>query len=328
MKKTIVLLLTLALLFSLSGCKSKEAKQTDAYITAIGEVTLESENAIILAEASYEALSAEDKETVEGIDTLRTARQSYDDLAAADKVDGLIAALGEADYSLAASLKEAREAYNALSEGAKALLTGEEKLLQTEKKMDELLCLVGAWLIKPDITDMMNEAVFDAFGGEEIASLGEDAKFLIPFLFSFDEEGEFSLSLDSEEFGKELAAYGKVLVDWLVNYTYEEMAAQGLSAEQTEQYFKDSTGMSLLEYYDSFMGEYLKSLGESFQMTFNGNYSIEGDTLTLSFPAKLGGDSRFTFTRQGEKLTLLDHGVNIEDEYGIFSFPMELTLRK
>ena len=51
MKKSFVLLLAVLALFSLAGCGvSREAREVTALIEAIGEVTLESEPAIVAAE--------------------------------------------------------------------------------------------------------------------------------------------------------------------------------------------------------------------------------------------------------------------------------------
>lgn len=86
MKKVIVLVLAFALLFTLTACgKSEAAEAVDQLISAIGEVTLESESAILAAESAYEKLPSKDKEDVEKLNVLLTARATYDELYAAEQ---------------------------------------------------------------------------------------------------------------------------------------------------------------------------------------------------------------------------------------------------
>lgn len=59
------------------------AKETDSLIDAIGEVTLDSENAITKAEDSYNKLNDNAKGFVLKYDTLKEARSTYDTLVAA-----------------------------------------------------------------------------------------------------------------------------------------------------------------------------------------------------------------------------------------------------
>jgi len=63
MKKTIALLLALAMCFALCACgQSDAAKAADEQIKAIGTVTLDSKEAIEAAEAAVAELSDEDKD--------------------------------------------------------------------------------------------------------------------------------------------------------------------------------------------------------------------------------------------------------------------------
>lgn len=83
MKKQILrvfaLLLCLAMVFSLVGCgKSEYVKNAEALIDAIGEVTVDSEEAIAAAEKAYDALTEEDKAKVENADLLAPAREALE----------------------------------------------------------------------------------------------------------------------------------------------------------------------------------------------------------------------------------------------------------
>lgn len=66
MKKIISLILVLAICLSLCSCgKSEAVKKVEEQITAIGEVSLESKNAIDSAQQAFDALTEEDKAKVE-----------------------------------------------------------------------------------------------------------------------------------------------------------------------------------------------------------------------------------------------------------------------
>ena len=80
MKKVISLVLVLVMCLSLTACKSKEAKNVESLIEAIGEVTLDSETAVISAENAYNALTDEDKAEIENYEILITARSTLDSL--------------------------------------------------------------------------------------------------------------------------------------------------------------------------------------------------------------------------------------------------------
>jgi len=79
MKKVISLLLALVLCISLCACgKSKAIKEVETLIDAIGEVTADSETAVLTAEKAYDALTTEESEQVENYSALMEAREALD----------------------------------------------------------------------------------------------------------------------------------------------------------------------------------------------------------------------------------------------------------
>lgn len=82
MKKSsrfLALLLCLAMAVSLVGCgKSEYVKNAEALINAIGEVTADSEEAILAAEKAFDALTAEDQAKVENAALLPQAREALE----------------------------------------------------------------------------------------------------------------------------------------------------------------------------------------------------------------------------------------------------------
>lgn len=88
MKKKALIYMVAILCFMLVGCKSKEAKATEKLIDAIGTVTLESGEAISIAEQSYSALSPDDKSAVsDAKQRLDGYRADYNLLSAIDELD-------------------------------------------------------------------------------------------------------------------------------------------------------------------------------------------------------------------------------------------------
>ena len=77
MKKLSVLILVVALALCLTGCgKSDAVKATEALISSIGQVSLDSEAAIVEAEEAYNALVEEEKADVETYEDLNSILKS------------------------------------------------------------------------------------------------------------------------------------------------------------------------------------------------------------------------------------------------------------
>lgn len=82
MKKVLSILLALVLCLSLCACgKSEAVKNVEAMIDALGEITLESIDAIRSAEDAYSALTEDEQKKVSNYETLTSARDSYYELA-------------------------------------------------------------------------------------------------------------------------------------------------------------------------------------------------------------------------------------------------------
>ena len=131
MKKVLTFALVLVLAFSLSACKSKELKNAEKLIDAIGEVTLESGDAIAKAEEAFNELSEDDQDACKNADELEDAREAFDKLVEEDsikKVEEKIDAIGTVSLDNEEVIKEAEKAY--------ALLLGEDK--GDVKNYDEL----------------------------------------------------------------------------------------------------------------------------------------------------------------------------------------------
>ena len=123
------------------------AKAVDDLIDAIGEVTLESGDAIKAARAAYDALTDTQKELVKNYEKLTAAEEAYTalvDAAAAKAVDDLIDAIGEVTADSGDAIKAARAAYDALTDTQKELVKNYEKLLAAEELYEELMASAAA----------------------------------------------------------------------------------------------------------------------------------------------------------------------------------------
>lgn len=119
------------------------ADKAAALISAIGDVTLDSEGAIQKARAAYDALSADQQKLVKNYKVLEAAEAELApllDQAAADAVVKQINAIGTVTTDSKAAIEKARAAYNALTDSQKKLVSAEAlaTLTNAETKLAEL----------------------------------------------------------------------------------------------------------------------------------------------------------------------------------------------
>ena len=122
------------------------ADAVEAKITAIGTVTLESEDAIKEARNAYDELNDSQKALVENVNILTAAENELialkagaaADQAAANAVIALIEAIDAVDVHSGSKVNDAREGYDALTDSQKALVTNYDKLTAAEKALGDL----------------------------------------------------------------------------------------------------------------------------------------------------------------------------------------------
>ena len=107
-------------------------------IDKIGTVTLESESAIKAAREAYEELEESEKAKVTNLDVLIAAEKELENFIAADKVDKLIGDIGYVTINNGKRIKEAREAYDKLTDYQKTLVKNYDRLVELEKEYDKL----------------------------------------------------------------------------------------------------------------------------------------------------------------------------------------------
>ena len=202
-----------------------------AKINAIGKVeyTYACKDKIDEANNAYNALTADQKALVTNVDVLTTAKQTYDNLKAtadklaadkakADPVIAKINAIGKVEYTYACKDKidEANNAYNALTNDQKALVTNvvvlttakqtydnlraaAEKLIADKAAFDkyksEIIAIIEA-LVKDDDSDAVKEIIRKAISDiesleyEEAISIDDNKAKVQSFVTSVNEAVE------------------------------------------------------------------------------------------------------------------------------------------
>jgi len=147
----------------------KAAKAVDELINAIGEVTLESEEAINTAREAYDALTDNQKAYVEGLSILEEAEIAFT-IAIANKiaVETVIAkidAIGEVIYpDSKEAIDEAKEAYDELSDDLKAQVTNAGVLEEAVAKYAKLEADYNAVQTVIEKIDAIGEVVYPDSG--------------------------------------------------------------------------------------------------------------------------------------------------------------------
>ena len=158
----------------------KAAKPVDDMIDAIGEVTLESEDAIAAARAAYEALTEAQQAEVKSYDKLTAAEARLADLKAAKAVDDMIDAIGEVTLESEGAIDAARAAYEALTEAQQAEVKSYEKLTAAEarlavlkpaKPVEKLIDAIGEVTLDSESAIQAARAAYDALTEEQKAEV-------------------------------------------------------------------------------------------------------------------------------------------------------------
>ncbi|MBR7142849.1 MAG: hypothetical protein IKD06_04860 [Clostridia bacterium] len=147
MKKTLVLFLALFFMLGLFGCESEELKSARTLIDSIGEVTLESEAAIVAAEEAVALLEKKEVEKLENLSVMKDARAYYDKLVEREeKQDEMVAnvekkinAIGTVTVSNGHLIAEARKAFNNLKALPMPSKTGSSSSSSSSDRPDSLI---------------------------------------------------------------------------------------------------------------------------------------------------------------------------------------------
>lgn len=223
MKRIIALLMAIAMCISLCSCgKSTDAMKVDNLISAIGEVTLDSESKIVAAENAVNALEEKEYMQLEQTSVLEEARSAYDELKDISELNvtqvmTLISEIGEVTLDTEDAIKAAKDAYNNLTEKEKANVTNANILNNAIAALFHLQTEIKDYDFFPGVLD------FGAYTGVE---LSEEARIVNHFTYK-EEIPDFMINsyinaLTSVGFKKFIPSGGATDKEiYLQNDTYE-----------------------------------------------------------------------------------------------------------
>lgn len=142
MKKKITLWgIMLLFCISLAGCsiKSKPAKETEKLISAIGEVSLDSLDAIQEAEEYYETLTDKQKDEIENYKVLVDARSKYDELMATEKAKQTAKEIDETITKLSSQTSRKQSDIDSLISKYDSLSDEQKKYVEKADQIDKVL---------------------------------------------------------------------------------------------------------------------------------------------------------------------------------------------
>lgn len=150
-----------------------KADDTIKLISEIGEVTLDSQNAIDKAQASYDSLTEEQKKLVENVGDLKDANEQVSNLKIEDVSEKIIK-IGEVTIDSQEKIQTARKSYDKLSDDEKNQISNYNDLTAAEEKYNQLAVETCITLIDSigkvtlDSKDKINEAkkLYDSLSNE------------------------------------------------------------------------------------------------------------------------------------------------------------------
>lgn len=172
----------------LTACgQSEAAKAVDQQIAAIGEVNIDSSEAIAAAEFAAAALPEEDRKQLKNEEQLTEAKTAYENLVnqnAADEIIADITAIGDVSLESKDAVSKARKAYDGASDEVKALVTNAADLEAAETKFDELqvtnvtdkISAIGEVSLESGTTIDEAKEAFDDLSDEQQAKVTNAAK--------------------------------------------------------------------------------------------------------------------------------------------------------
>ena len=137
--KMAVFISLLLIVVALTGClKSEAAKEVDEMISQLGEITLESEEAIQEAEEAAEKLEEKDYKQLDNLEVLEQAKSTYQQLAAEEKARPVAAEIDKiSDQKNYRHIQNVRKKYESLTDYEKQFVDNYDVLTGLEQAAEE-----------------------------------------------------------------------------------------------------------------------------------------------------------------------------------------------
>ncbi len=199
MRRILAAVLCLVMVLALAGCKSKAAKEAEALINAIGEVTADSEAAVTAAEEAFKALGEKDQAAVENAAVLEEARKTLD----IRKTEALIDAIGEVTVDSEAAVTAAESALAALTDEQRSAVANAGVLTEARAKLDEALeaarlealkqAVVGEWRYNLDLGPFIASVMTQQAAEYEISMYDYLTDYHVVIDLTMNEDGTYAV---------------------------------------------------------------------------------------------------------------------------------------
>lgn len=276
-RKIWALLLAAALVFTLSGCTSRAAKNAMGLIDAIGTVTADSEAAVKAAEDAYAALSDKDKEAVKNREALLKAREELDSALAVRGAEQLIEAIGEVTADSGEAIEKAQAAFDALSAGEQAKVSNASRLPEAQEELAAAVKaalqqrMVGTWTTEYQALDALIKGFEIGVGDVDLSGLDlRDylSSFVILYSMEFREDGTYQITFDHEKLHEQFDGLKEPVCRFLKDYFCAELSRQlassGITLDLTDDSaMKNLVGYTLDELIETSLGMSIEELVES-----------------------------------------------------------------
>ena len=237
LNKVGLLWLTASLLLLVSCGPSDEAKAVDDMIIAIGEVSIDSEVAILDAETAYNALSVKDKEDVSSYETLLAAKNSYNKLKAAD-INSELKEVGKKKTITQKEVEELNIKVEELPEEIRDLV--DEQLIKkaTELRPVEKSAIVAVNSLMTTLKNKSSLHLYEATVKEGIGPNGEDMvmlRFSAANSLGVDIDGSECIDIDTTNWTTpafSLASFYKYMSGEIADYKVKMTMLYAISEDE------------------------------------------------------------------------------------------------
>lgn len=129
-----------SLLYAIEQLSKMKVEDVNSKISAIGSITMDSEEKILEARSAYDKLSDEDKVKVSDYEGLVVAEEKYEELAINNCI-ALIDDIGQVTFTIDSrkSIDNAKKMYNSLSDKAKEKVINYNVLTSADSKYNQLI---------------------------------------------------------------------------------------------------------------------------------------------------------------------------------------------
>ena len=165
--------------------------------------------------------------------------------------------------------------------------------------------LEGTWVCEYDVTEEWMESLQNEAGIPVELDLTEPA--MVEITLRFEEDNQFEVNLDAEGLSGALEQIMAYVVEYTIELTYQEAEANGMSREEFDAAFMESSGMTISEYVQNTINEMdLGKLDTSMFNNASGSYNVKDGTIEFYEGWDETADTICLFTIEDDELALTD----------------------